>query len=111
MAARQYRSSSANRLRWCCKRDYRRTDERPINSLLIWEEGTGKRRGGKAHTRWQPVSVGKTLPELTSSCKRRLPVPYSKACKESETRGRHEVVAAWHSWMGRRSRRRGRDRD
>ena len=39
----------ASRLRWCCRRDYRRTDGRPINCLLIWEEGARKREVAGAH--------------------------------------------------------------
>src|SRR5216684_8340223 len=58
-AAPRRRSGSADPLQWWCRPDYRRTDGRPINSLLMVEEGAGKREW-QAHTPWQQVS-GKNL--------------------------------------------------
>src|SRR5476649_2894465 len=54
-AARPSRSRYAGRLQWCCRRDYRRTDGRPINCLLIWDEGARKRgvAGTHAGSRYQ----------------------------------------------------------
>src|SRR5262249_61883347 len=50
-AKRWSRSSSADPLRLCCKRDYRRTDERPIKSLLIDRGKIGtKSRVAGSHT-------------------------------------------------------------
>src|SRR5262249_26679370 len=46
-AAPRSRNSSASRLRSYCKQDYRRTNERPINSLLIGKKEQEKREGGR----------------------------------------------------------------
>src|SRR5262245_13947016 len=71
--ARPNQSRFADPLRLCYRTDSRRTDEQPINVLLVVLLVHGKPRGGASEkTRWAAGSFGrKTLPEVVHHSKSR----------------------------------------